>query len=196
MTVSIIESLKAQIGHRVEAVKSSPAMSALLKLHSDLNNLEDLENIPRTSMSELFGLDPTLTENACAPTLLQPGQYFGKTPQEATKDYLECRGKGATLDEIIAALKTGSCDPGSREEFNLSLARSTFNFVKLNIELFDLLDRYPNLKKKRQSGGGKRTSIVARAEEIMRHDAPISINKAIAQAEQEQERDVEELKKG
>jgi hypothetical protein len=30
----------------------------------------------------------------------------------------------------------------------------------------------------------------------MRHDAPISINKAIAQAEQEQERDVEELKKG
>jgi len=171
-------------------------MSALLKLrgHSDLNNLEDVENIPRTSMRELFGLDPTLTENACTPTLLQPGQYFGKTPQEATKDYLECRGKGATLDEIIVALKTGGCDPGSRHEFRLSLARSTFNFVKL--DLFDLLDRYPILQEQRHSSGGKRKSIVARAEEIMRHDAPISINKAVAQAEQEQERDVEELKEG
>ena len=194
MTASIIESLKVQIAHRVEDVKSSPAMSALLKLHSDLNNLEDVENIARTSMRELFGLESTLTENASTPTLIQPGQYSGKPPLEAAKDYLQWRGKAATLDEIIAALKTGGCDPGSRQKFSLSLARSTFSFVKL--DLFDLLDRYPILKEKRHSSGGKRKSIVARAEEIMRHDAPISINKAVAQAEQEQERDMEELKEG
>ena len=66
----------------------------------------------------------------------------------------------------------------------------------LKLDLFDLLDRYPILKEQRHSSGGKRKSIVARAEEIMRHDAPISINKAVAQAEQEEERDVEELKEG
>jgi hypothetical protein len=194
MAASIIESLKTQIGHRVEDVKGSPAMFALLKLHAELNNLEDVENIPRTSMCELFRLDPTLTENASTPTRIQPGQYFDKPPLDATKDYLQGRGKAATLDEIIAALTMGGCDPGSRQKFSLSLARSTFNFVKL--DLFDLLERYPNLKEKRHSSGGKRKSIVARAEEIMRHDAPISINKAVAQAEQEEERDVEELKEG
>jgi len=196
MITSIIESLKAQIAHRVEAVKSSPAMSELLKLHVALNNLEDVEAIARTSLRESFGLEFSLTDNASSSTPIPPGQYFDKSPLDAAEDYLQRHGKAATLDEITAALKTGNCDPGSREKFGLSLTRSARNFVKLKGDLFDLLDRYPTLKEKQQSGGGKRNSMVARAEEIMRHDAPISINKAVAQAELEQERDVEELREG
>lgn len=153
MASPIIESLKAQIAERVAAVKSTPAMGELLKLHGALNNIEDVENVPRTSLVELFGLEVTGEPQQSSPSsAIIPGQYLGQNPLEAAKDYLSKRKKGgATLDEIIAGLKAGSCDPGNRDKFGTSMARSTFNFVKLGGDIYDLLDRYPSEKEKRSA---------------------------------------------
>jgi len=180
----IIETLKSQVMERVETLKNSPTMTELLKLHAALNNLEDVDGSPRTSISQLFGLDAIAdgTSGLAAAVSVRPGQYFDKTPLDAAKDYLSRCKRAATLDDIMAALRTGSCDPGPRDKFGLSLARSTFNFVKLNDDLYDLLDRYPNVKEKRQP---KRTK-AARVEEIMSNQT-ISLNKAFAKAEEEEQ---------
>jgi hypothetical protein len=58
--------------------------------------------------------------------------------------------------------------------------------VKLGDDLYDLLDRYPNEKAKRGSGGKRKPVSAARVEEIM-HEGPISLANAVAKAEAEQE---------
>jgi hypothetical protein len=186
MNTAISDSLKAQIVERVDILKSNPVMDEVLKLHLALNHVEDVEGAPRTSLAQLFGLEGSSQGAETTPTtLVQAGQYFDKTPLDAAKDFLTRRGKSATLDEIIAALKTGSCDPGAREKFGLSLSRSTFNFVKLGDDLYDLLSRYPNVMAQRQGGNAKRKVGAARVEEIMREDAPTSFAKAFAKADAE-----------
>jgi hypothetical protein len=197
MSSPIIDSLKAQIMDRVNILKGNPAMADVLKLHVALNHVEDVESTPRTSLAQLFDLEGASQQGEASPaaTLVQPGQYFDKTPLDAAKDFLTRRGKSATLDEIIAALKTGSCDPGAREKFGLSLARSTFNFVKLSDDLYDLLSRYPNVMAQRQGGNTKRKAgaSAARVEEIMRENAPTSLAKAVAKAEAEENDAPEEI---
>src|SRR5207245_6093181 len=107
---------------KVNILKGNPVMADVLKLHTALNHVEDVESVPRTSLAQLFDLESSSQhgEATPVPTLVQPGQYFDKTPLDAAKDYLMRRGKAATLDEIMDALKTGSCDPGPREKFALS----------------------------------------------------------------------------
>jgi hypothetical protein len=188
MTSSIIDSLKVQLEQRVELLKNHPAMGELLKLHAALNHLEDVEGVPRTSIAQFFGLEGLgQSESITSPAqLVQPGQYLGWNASDAAKDFLTRRAKPANLDEIIAGLKMGSCDPGSRDKFGLSLARSTFSFVKLGDDLYDLLDRYPNEKAKRGSGGKRKSVNPARVEEIM-HQGTISLANAVAKATSEQE---------
>ncbi len=182
MNTSIIDALRSQALERVQLLKQHPAMGDLLKIHSAMNSVEDVEGVPRTSLSELFGLEQS--SEATAPvTAIRPGQYLGKNPLEAAKDFLALRKSSATLDEIIDGLKAGSCDPGARDKFGLSLARSTFSFVKLNDNIFDLLDRYPDEKAKR-SAPKRGKPIAARVEEIMAA-GPTSLNNAIQRAEAE-----------
>jgi hypothetical protein len=187
MTASIIDSLKVEVAQRVELLKNHPAMGELLKLHVALNHLEDVEGVPRTSIAQFFGFEGLgqIESTAGSSQVVQPGQYLGWSPLDAAKDFLSRRAKSATLDEIIAGLKTGSCDPGSRDKFGLSLSRSTFNFVKLGDDLYDLLERYPNEKLKRGTGGKRKPVNPARVEEIMSH-GPISLANAVAKAEQEE----------
>lgn len=167
MSGSIIDGLRAQVMQRVETLKSHAAMAELLKLHAALNQVEDVEGIQRTNIGQLFGLDAmdsggvTANGSTPKPTLVVPGQFLGRPALEAAKEFLKLRGKPATLDEIIAGLITGTCEPGKREKLRVSLSRSTFAFVKLGEDVYGLLDWYPEVKKQRLENMSKKPKIAA-----------------------------------
>ncbi len=145
-----IDDIKSRVQQRVETLKTHPAMGELLKLHSALNIIEESEGIAPTPLSALFGLD---AKEAAAPAAvtIKPGEYYGKTGLEAAKDFLTRFGKAATLDEILDALRKGG-NSEVREKLAVSMARSTFNFVKIDDDHFDLLERYPAVKSERLAG--------------------------------------------
>lgn len=167
MSGSIIDGLRVQVMQRVETLKNHSAMTELLKLHAALNQVEDVEGIPRTSIGQLFGLDgmdsggATGNGSTAKPTLIVPGQFLGRPALEAAKEFLKLRGKPATLDEIIAGLITGTCEPGKREKLRVSMSRSTFSFVKLGEDVYGLLDWYPDEKKQRFDGMSKKPKVPA-----------------------------------
>src|SRR5690348_9154698 len=97
MNDSIISALKAQAAERVAILKSHSAMTELVKLHSAINHLEDLESIPRTTLAQLFGLEGG-AEVVTPVTVVRPGRYLGKNAMEAAKDFLNLRQTSATLD--------------------------------------------------------------------------------------------------
>jgi hypothetical protein len=172
MTGSVIDVLKEQAMQRVETLKNHVAMGELLKLHSAMNNLEDVEGLPRTNLSQLFGLDAS---EIYATVLVMPGEFYGKTPLVAAKEFLLRKKKPSTLDEIFEALRTGSCDPGPRDKLGVSLARSTFQFVKIGEDRYGLLDWYPDVRDKRKaslSGPKRKTAASVTADNNVVVEAP------------------------
>src|SRR5579872_4974516 len=103
MANEVVAGLKAKIMQRVEVLKSHPAMGELLKLHGALNTIEETDGEPLTNLSELFGLE--VSAQAQPTQIVTAGQFYGKKPADAAKEFLQRKGKSATLDEIIDALK-------------------------------------------------------------------------------------------
>ena len=91
--------------------------------------------------------------------------------------------KAASLDEIMTALKSGGLEP-NRDDLRISLSRSTTEIYKAGDDIYGLLESFPQIK--RGTPGRRKTTngtIAATVEQIMKDEAPISLNKAVQQAE-------------
>jgi hypothetical protein len=114
----------------------------------------------RDGLEALFP-DTEPTEGGGGVGTIQPGQFYGKSPITAAREYLEMKGKGkvALPDEIVAALLRGSFDfkaQGWESEANrvrniaISMGKNTAIFHRLPNGYYGLVKWYPELAKKKR----------------------------------------------
>jgi hypothetical protein len=132
-----IEELKAQLAESIEAIKEDPKMAEVLKLHAALNTMEELTGAIPTSLASAFALEPTAA--------VQPGEFYGVDALKAAKQYLKKRGKPASIDEIVSAIKAGGAVVPSIDKLRVSLSRSTLDVAKVGIDHYGLLEFYPHV---------------------------------------------------
>lgn len=155
----MVDTLRRQIGEKVEAIKATPEMAEVLSLHRALNGLEDAIPRDRTSLAELFGLGAEGVPGAPARTLLKPWEFTGKKPLEAAKHYLKVAGEPRSIQDIVTAIKDHGGDPGSVDHLKTALTRSTLDVVKVNEDMYGLVEHFPHIKrtsrwsKKKGTGG-------------------------------------------
>jgi len=145
-----IEKLRSEIGGHVSQIKSQAAWSQIEKLYRALGTIEELAEVPRTTLADLFGF-----ADAAVSVSVKPGEFIGMEALDAAKAYLEKKkAEAASLDEILDALQKGGANQAGREALSTSLARSTWDVVKApGQELYQLVKYSPHVKR-----GKKRTA--------------------------------------
>ena len=135
-----VEELREQLAASIETLKEDPKMSEVLKLHAALNTMEGLIGMPPTSLSAAFALEPS--------TMIPPGEFYGMNALRAAKRFLKMRGKaGASLTEIVGAVKTGGAKIDSVDRLRVSLGRSTSDVAKVGPDHYALLEFYPHVQR-------------------------------------------------
>jgi hypothetical protein len=121
-------------------LKEDPKMSEVLKLHAALNTMEGLIGAPPTSLSAAFALEPS--------TMIPPGEFYGMNALRAAKRFLKMKGKaGASLTEIVGAVKAGGAKIDSVDRLRVSLGRSTSDVAKVGLDHYALLEFYPHVQR-------------------------------------------------
>jgi hypothetical protein len=135
-----VEELREQLAASIETLKEDPKMSEVLKLHAALNTMEGLIGVSPTSLSAAFALEPTM--------MIPPGEFYGMNALRAAKRFLKMRGKaGASLTEIIEAVKAGGAKIDSVDKLRVSLGRSTSDVAKVGPDHYALLEFYPHVQR-------------------------------------------------
>lgn len=144
-----VEELRAQLAASIETLKEDPKMSEVLKLHAALNTMEGLIGMSPTSLSAAFALEPTM--------IVPPGEFYGMNSLKAAKRFLKMKGKaGASLTEIVAAVRTGGAKIESVDKLRVSLGRSTSDVAKVGPDHYALLEFYPHVQRGKK---GKTTEL-------------------------------------
>lgn len=143
-----IEKLRAEIETGVASLKSNPEWAQVEKLYRALNTIEDLAEVPQTSLAAIFGFDG-MTSNVS----VRAGEFIGMEALDAAKAYLEKKkATAASIDEILDALQQGGANQIARDTLRMSLARSTWDVVKApGQDLYQLVKYAPHVKR-----GGKK----------------------------------------
>jgi hypothetical protein len=150
--------LKAKIAEHVSALHGQESWQEILRVHAALNALEGIRKVPKTDLVTLLGIvrddQPRIAKH----------EFAGLPPLEAAKRFLRKIGPqqtAASLDEIVAALKSGSLD-ADRDDLRISLSRSTTEIYKAGEDIYGLVENFPHIK--RGSPGrrkGATTSVTA-----------------------------------
>jgi hypothetical protein len=183
-----IADLKGKIAERVALLKDDENWRELQRLYSGLGVLEELCKLPKTDLTALLDIG-----GADAGPRIGKYDFIADQPLDAAKKFLRMiapKQKVASMDEIMAALKSGGLTP-SRDELRLSLSRSTVEIYKAGDDIYGLLENFPQIKQQRGTPGRKKSTNGASVEavvEIMRNQAPISLNKAVELAEAQEEK--------
>ena len=150
-----IEKLKGEIENHVETVKADPAWLQIEKLYRALTTIEDLAEVPQTTLAELFGF-----VGASVGVSVRPGEFIGMDALEAAKTYLEKKKDvAASLDEIVDALQKGGANLVGRDSLRTSLGRSTWDVVKApGQELYQLVKHSPHVKRGKKKAAGPATT--------------------------------------
>jgi hypothetical protein len=148
---SAIEELRGKATALADEIVNDPRIVEIQKLLAALNPLEDLCGQTRTTLGGMlnFGADP-LGES----TAVQPDEFYGLDPLVAAKKFLKKPRKAVQFKDIVAAIRAGGGDPGNEEKLKVSLARSTWDIVKIGDDRFGLLEFYPHVKR-----GGKKSKV-------------------------------------
>jgi hypothetical protein len=143
------ESIRRAIEGLVSELRADRRMAEVLKLHRALNSLEEVSgNQEPTKLSALFGMEAERS----APEPTRPDVFYGMSPLEAAKRYLQTKGVARPLKDILDAIRAGGCKADNEEEVRKSLTRSTYEVAKVGEDLFGLVSFYPHVKR----GGKKR----------------------------------------
>jgi hypothetical protein len=141
-----IEKLKSEIETHIEVLKAEPGWSQIEKLYRALNTIEDLAEVPPTSLIDLFGFADAGPATRSA--RVKQGEFYGLEALDAAKRYLKRKGEAATLDEIISAvIETGRANKVDKEQLRMSLSRSTWDVAKVDEDLYGLLEFFPHIKR-------------------------------------------------
>jgi hypothetical protein len=143
--IAAAEEVKRKIQDLAQQILQDERMAELKKLLTGLNTLEDLCSQPQSQMGSFFDFG----QPDAGSSNIRPDEFYGLEPIQAAKRYLRKIGKSASIRDIVAALKSGGCDPGNDKAFALSLARSTMEIAKIGDDLFGLVEFYPHLKRER-----------------------------------------------
>lgn len=153
------DELLAQVSEKVLALKATPEMTEVLRLHRALNGVEAAIPRPTTPLAALFGLASEETPvTALRKAQLKPWEFTGLKPLEAAKKFLKIAGEPRSIQEIVTAIREHGGNPGSPDHLKTSLTRSTVDVVKVNDDMYGLLEHFPELRrasrwsKKRSSG--------------------------------------------
>jgi hypothetical protein len=134
-----IEEMRDQLADSIERIKQEPKMAEILRLHSALNTLEGLVGVPPTSLSSAFALE--------ANTMVEPGVFYGMNPLKAAKRFLKIKGKPASLNEIVSAIREGGVVVKSIDKLRVSLGRSNQDVAKVGPDHYGLLEFYPHVQR-------------------------------------------------
>ena len=154
--LSTIEKLKAEIATHVSAIKNEVAWTQIEKIYRALNTIEDLAEVPKTSLAQLFGFS-----DADSSASVRPGEFIGMDALDAAKAYLEKKkAEAASLDEIMDALQKGGANSVNRDSLSTSLARSTWDVVKApGQELYQLVKHSPHVKRGKKKTGNSSSEV-------------------------------------
>jgi hypothetical protein len=149
-----IEKLRSELEANIAEIKSSALWGKADKLHRALNTIEELDEVPLTTWTELFGFSTTVSSAA-----IRPGEFIGMEALDAAKLYMEKkRDSAASLDEIMESLQKGGANTVTRDSLSLSLSRSTWDVVKApGQELYQLVKYAPHVKRGRKKSAGNST---------------------------------------
>jgi hypothetical protein len=163
-----IEKLRGEIGSHISALKNNPEWAQVEKLYRALGTIEELADVPRSTLADLFGFAEAHAAGGGG-ARVKPGEFIGMPAIEAAKAYMgKKKAEAATLDEIMEAIKTGGANSATRESVATSLARSTWDVVKApGQELYQLVKYTPQVRrgKKRSAGAQADTKAVESGEE-------------------------------
>jgi hypothetical protein len=154
-----IEKLKGEIETHVSTLKNDPAWVQVEKLYRALNTIEEVAEVPKTTLADLFGFADA------GAVAVRAGEFIGMDALDAAKAYMEKKkAEAASLDEIIEALQKGGANTVNRNTLAMSLARSTWDVVKApGQELYQLVKHASHVKRGKKKSGG--TPSEARTEE-------------------------------
>ena len=134
--------LKGKIAERVTLLKNDENWREIERLYMGLGVLEDLCKMTKTDLAALLGI-----ATGGGPKIAQY-EFAGLPPLEAAKKYLRKiapNQKAASLDEIMAALETGSLK-ANRDDLRTSLSRSTVEIYKTGEDIYGLVENFPHIK--------------------------------------------------
>lgn len=140
--------LRRELDEKVKTVISEGPMVEILKIQQALNQLEDLLGDPRTTLTQILGMEDQGSVS------IRPDEFYGLSPLDAAKRYLKSRGSARPFGEIVQSIRAGGCRVTDETELKISLGRSTFDIAKVGNDLYGLLEFYPHIKrgKKRKPG--------------------------------------------
>jgi hypothetical protein len=138
-----VSELRTQLGEKVEEIKKDERMEDILKIYKTIVTLEELAEVPVTSLADVFGF----SESNVA---IRRDEFYGLTPLEAAKRFIKKRGRACTLDEIAGGIRSGGCQDFKEEDLGKSLSRSTMEIAKVGEDLYGLVEFYPNIRRERK----------------------------------------------
>jgi hypothetical protein len=150
-----IDKLKSEIGTHITIIKSNPSWAEVDKLYRALGTIEELAEVPRTSLVQLFGIEDGTSTGTFV--RVKDGEFYGLEPLEAAKRFLKRKGEAASLTVIMEALKTGGIT-ANEDTLRLSLSRSTWDVAKVGDDLYGLLEFYPHVKRGNKGKKGAATA--------------------------------------
>jgi len=139
-----VADLKGKIAERVALLKDDENWRELQRLYSGLGVLEELCKLPKTDLSALLDIG-----GVDAGPRIGKYDFVADQPLDAAKKFLRMiapKQKVASMDEIMAALKSGGLTP-SRDELRLSLSRSTVEIYKAGEDIYGLVENFPHIKR-------------------------------------------------
>lgn len=150
-----VDEVKRRIQEHVTVIKAEPAWTEVVRLRQALNALEDVAQLPRTGLTDLFGLGAESGGDSIA-AVVKFDDFFGIKPLDAAKRYLRKRTDARPFEEIVAAIKAGGGKVDSEEDLKMGLSRSTLDIVKIG-DRYGALENYGHIKR----GGKKKASAAA-----------------------------------
>jgi hypothetical protein len=135
---------------KVTALKATPEMVELLKLHQSLNTLEELLGDPKTTLAEIFALDAgaDTTPKPQLTATVRFDEFYGLSDLAAAKAYLKKRTDARAFQEIVDQIRAGGAKVESEDKLRTGLSRSTLDIVKIG-ERYGWLENYPDEKARR-----------------------------------------------
>jgi len=158
-----VDELKKQVDGLIADILKDGRIAELRKLLTGLNTLEGLCGKPKTTLgalSDLLGAGQSVVSSEIR---IEPDEFVGLEPLDAAKRYLKKPKKAALFQDIVAAIRAGGADPGNEEKLRVSLARSTWDIIKIGEDRFGLLEFYPHIRrgKKKKTWAGKTEGLEA-----------------------------------
>lgn len=153
-----IDELKESLQRLAEEIMHDPRIEEMRRLVATVNALEEFCKQPKTALATILKFGDQDQKSEGGGINIEPDEFVGLEPLDAAKRYLKKVGRAALFQDIVAAIKSGGCNPGNQDKLKVSLGRSAWDVVKVGEDRFGLLDFYPHMKrggKKKKNGTPK-----------------------------------------